>query len=285
MRRNNQSIRMVCLQMVLLLTACGTGSGTSASSEVSPMDAESACNEMISMLADRNDKFLVDYSDEDRKLYEEIGRECPASFDRDFQLANYLYLTDQYEKALIIFMRIKSNDPIAEPKRLVALFSMYSRSDPNRSTVYANEVIERFPSSVYAKQMRGLMLCDQGRCGEALSDLIEANSELRNLTTLANLGYSYADHDRYEEAARCFDIILAEKYRIRALTDLTMYVGVVSYVNMGRYAEANQLYENFVSEISKGGRSKNIDKAAAILDGVAKEQAEGLQDSQEVRKQ
>ncbi|BDU14897.1 tetratricopeptide repeat protein [Lysobacter auxotrophicus] len=197
---------------------------------------------------------------------EALRRDCKATFERNMQLALYSANSGDPDSAVSLLREIASNDAESEPRRLNTLYWVLYRTfsrHEERGKVAA-DARARFPDSPYTRLIGGAEDCINGRGKAALTDLQYADSQLHEFQGLPFLAFAYAANDDFANAASTLDL-LQRVTGGRMMEDRTVYTSVVTYVNMGRDADAVEIYQRFLQDFPQAFDSNFIRKSRAVL--------------------
>lgn len=227
----------------------------------------SNCDSLLSEVAKGNTGLIAGgpSADLSRKVAA-LRDECKRSFERDFQLAVYSTNTGDPDQAISLLQGIASNDPQTEPKRLSALYWSLYRTFSRREErgIVAADARARFPDSPYTRLIGGAEDCIKGKCASALADLQFADSQLHEVEGLQFLAFAYAANDDFRNAEKTLDL-LRRVAGDRTMTERLVYVSVVTYVNMGRGAEAKGIYTRFLQQFPASIQGNFMRKSRDVL--------------------
>lgn len=255
---------------LLMQAACSAGTDSSPIGEVQTTTASDQCVKLMAQLTKHLDNMRFDLRDADlMTLVPAIRKECPQSFDRDINIAGLMATGPSRDEAFSLLQKIESSDDNDEPKRLALMYSIYLK-DLNYvlASNIARRAKTRFSSNAYSRMIFGVDTCLHGSCRDAQNDLLYADQELHSVAALPYLAYSFADSGNFFAAAQCFDK-LHEAHGLQALNDMVVYVGVISYINVGRGSDAQQLLADFLRLHPEADSVDNIVKAKAAIASVS----------------
>ena len=262
---------ILTLALPIALSACAK---ENASTPVIT-EASSSCTELLSEIdkqaLSNEHKPLDNYF---KSRIEMAKKVCPKSFQRDFSIAQLLAVSGEYDDAIIILNKLDSNNPELELNKLDLLFWMfYAKINDVEGTKIAHEAISKYPDNPKARLIFSVNKCLIGSCKDELQNLIDLDKQLRKIQALPYLAQAYLENEDYLLAADTFDKAINIS-GISALSDKSMYVAVISNLNLQHDEKAKSIYIAYI-QAKPNVKTAYVHDAKAALDSL------GLLDNEE----
>lgn len=228
------------------------------------------CDSLSAEVATYNRRFAVAPATEDISVkVDDLKNRCEASIERNYQLAIYDGNKGDLQSTITLLNEVVSDDPELEPQRLAMLYWAYYATYQNRDLMVdlVREATQKYPDSPYSRMIIGVQSCRSGvagKCADALSDLKFADESTHEIRLLPYLAYAYADAGDFKGAAAYLDQ-MHSLVGDRVLDDRIVYIGVVTYANVGRASDARELLSRFLALHPGMPETKSVQMAKEVL--------------------
>lgn len=256
---NSASIRLtMSLVIALVVTSCSAEEPASAASDSSGRDC---------FTSQKAFSLIHDFSEREGLL--RIGPrlitepECAMWHKRALLFSRESLFADDTEGAQAALDAFSSSVANLESERLFYLYAIAKfRGDRPEMARIASRLESQNPSSPYTSLVEGIELCARDECAKAVSLLETANEALEMPLAKGYLAVAYAYAGDSARAEKAIDEIASA---IGAQDQLVFYVGVATYVENGRIADARVLADRYFAENPGQGDSPMLREVRRLL--------------------
>lgn len=256
---NSTSTRLtISLALALVMASCSAQESASAASDSSGPDCFTNLNAF---------SLIRDFSRREGLL--RIGPrlidepECSMWHKRAIIFSRESLLVDDTERAQTALDAFSSSVAEVESERLFYLYAIAKfRGDRHEMMRIASRLRSQNPSSPYTSLVEGIELCARDECARAVSFLEAANEALEMPLARGYLAVAYAYAGDSARAEKAIDDVASD---IGAQDQLVFYVGVATYVETGRVADARDMADRYFAENPDQGDSPMLREVRRLL--------------------
>ena len=254
------------LSKATLLIVASIASGYSAQDHPAPEDGHSSIATCFSSLAAYNRVLVAagDQLSDESRVASNGSAACGSWHLSALELARELLRANSSEEAREILSAMKIDDESLDTERMFLLYAIakFDLDEPEMIRV-SSELLASGKKGPYVSAVRGIELCLQDKCSEAVRDLEFATARTGNSLAQSYLVAAYAYSGNWQAAESGADKIALQ---IGDADELGLYVSVLAYLKAGRTDDARRLASVYFEQNSLIEDSAMIQEVRRLLE-------------------